>query len=254
MLKVILLRHGETAYNADGNRYCGRTDVALTEKGLSQAAKVCEALKNVPVDAVYASPLKRARKTAEIASGNRPVITDERIIEADFGFWEGKTKEEFNAEKPELWQRWMNDPQTTRAGGTGETGGEIVKRVNSFFKDMLVRHNNQTIMVVGHNGINRLYMAYGLGMPLSNYRRLSRRIPLSHSLSWMKEMYLPLKTKMRTQYNIGNGLTVFFSRRQRRCSGCGDVTRSISNWSGSRTCKTQQQKNKTKSRYILTER
>jgi alpha-ribazole phosphatase/probable phosphoglycerate mutase len=174
MLKVILLRHGETTYNADGNRYCGRTDIGLTEKGLTQAAKVYEALQKVPVDAIYASPLERARKTAEIASGNRLVTTDERIIEADFGLWEGKTKEEFNAENPELWQRWMNDPQTTRAGGTGETGGEIVKRVNSFFEDMLARHNNQTIMVVAHNGINRLYMAYGLGMPLSNYRRLEQ--------------------------------------------------------------------------------
>lgn len=174
MLKVILLRHGETPYNADGNRYCGRTDIGLTEKGIDQAAKVYETLKNVPVDAVYASPLERARKTAEIASGNRPVITDERIIEADFGLWEGKTKEEFNAESPELWQQWMKDPQVTRAGGTGETGGEIVKRVNSFFADMFARHNSQTIMVVAHNGINRLYMAYRLGMPLSNYRRLEQ--------------------------------------------------------------------------------
>ncbi len=174
MLKVILLRHGETAHNADGNRYCGRTDIGLTERGLAQAATVYEALKNIPIDAVYASPLVRARKTAEIASGNRPVTTDERIIEADFGLWEGKTKEEFNTENPELWRQWMKDPQTARAGGTGETGGEIVKRVNSFFEDMLLRHNNQTIMVVAHNGINRLYMAYGLGMPLWNYRRLEQ--------------------------------------------------------------------------------
>ncbi|MBX3255907.1 MAG: histidine phosphatase family protein [Chitinophagaceae bacterium] len=174
MLKVILLRHGETPYNADGNRYCGRTDIGLTEKGLAQAQKVFAALKDVHIDAVYASPLARARKTAEIASGNRPVITDERIIEADFGLWEGKTKEEFIAENPELWWQWMKDPKNTKAGGTGETGGEIVKRVNDFFEEMNVKHNNQKILVVAHNGINRLYMAFKLGMPLSYYRRIEQ--------------------------------------------------------------------------------
>ncbi|MFT4094046.1 MAG: histidine phosphatase family protein [Niabella sp.] len=172
MLRVILLRHGETSYNAEGNRYCGRTDIGLTEKGIAQAMKVFEALKSVQVDGVYSSPLQRARNTAVIASGNRPVITDERLIEADFGLWEGKTKAEFNAENPALWTQWMNDPETARAGGTGETGGEIVQRVNDFFEELHSRHNGQRVMVVAHNGINRLYLASKLGMPLSNYRRL----------------------------------------------------------------------------------
>ncbi|MCF3109258.1 histidine phosphatase family protein [Niabella sp. CC-SYL272] len=171
MLKVILLRHGETAYNADGNRYCGRTDIGLTEKGVAQATKVFEALKGVTVDAVYASPLQRARTTAAIASGNQEVITDERLIEADFGLWEGKTKEEFNAADPSLWAQWMSDPGVARAGGIGETGGEIVNRVNDFFEDLHRKHSGQLVMVVAHNGINRLYLAYKLGMPLSNYRR-----------------------------------------------------------------------------------
>lgn len=171
MLRLILLRHGETAYNADGNRYCGRTDIGLTEKGLAQAAKIFTALKDVHIDAVYSSPLQRARKTAEIASANRSVITDDRLIEADFGLWEGKTKEEFNAEDPALWQQWMADPGTARAGGTGETGGEIVKRVDDFFNEIYRRHNGQLVMVVAHNGINRLYLASKMGMPLCNYRR-----------------------------------------------------------------------------------
>lgn len=174
MLKVILLRHGETAYNADGNRYCGRTDIGLTEKGLQQAAAIGKVLNNTPIAAVYASPLIRAQQTAEIASGNRKVITDQRIIEVDFGLWEGKTKEEFNAENPDLWQQWMQDPMTIKAGGTGETGREVITRVNDFFGEMIVCHPNQTIMVVAHNGINRLYLAHCLGMPLSNYRRLEQ--------------------------------------------------------------------------------
>ncbi|GAB3010540.1 alpha-ribazole phosphatase [Niabella terrae] len=172
MLKVILLRHGETAYNADGNRYCGHTDIELTPKGLSQAERVAELLKDLQPDAVYASPLKRARTTASIASGGRDVITDERLIELDFGAWEGLTKEEFITQNPVLWEQWMQDPATARAGGSGDNGQEVVDRVSDFFQQMQQRHRGQTIMVVAHNGVNRLFMAAMLGMPLSNYRSL----------------------------------------------------------------------------------
>lgn len=172
MLNVYLLRHGETQYNADGNRYCGRTDIDLTAKGISQAETVYQQLKDKHIDAVYSSPLNRARYTAEIATGNSQVTTDERIIEVDFGMWEGKTKEEFIAEDPSLWEAWMTHPETAKAGGTGETAGQVVERVDSFFNELLKKHANETIVVVGHNGINRLYMAFKLGMELKNYRRI----------------------------------------------------------------------------------
>ncbi|HMG10728.1 MAG TPA: histidine phosphatase family protein [Mucilaginibacter sp.] len=172
MLSVYLLRHGETTYNADGNRYCGRTDASLTSKGVKQAVHVYNQLKDENFDAVYSSPLSRACLTAQIATGSQEVQTDERIIEVDFGNWEGKTKEEFIAEDPSLWDAWMYHPENVRAGGTGETGMEVMERVNAFFNEMLQKHANETIVVVGHNGINRLYMAYKLGMELKNYRRI----------------------------------------------------------------------------------
>jgi alpha-ribazole phosphatase/probable phosphoglycerate mutase len=171
MLTIFLLRHGETAYNADNNRYCGRTDIPLTAKGISQAEEVRRQLDGVPLDAVYSSPLERAYTTACIASG-KEAIKDQRLIEADFGDWEGKTKEEFIAENESLWVNWQNDPATNRAGGTGETGTEIVTRVDDFFRSLQQTFSQGNIMIVGHNGINRLYMAYKLGMPLSNYRQL----------------------------------------------------------------------------------
>ncbi|RYD78766.1 MAG: histidine phosphatase family protein, partial [Sphingobacteriales bacterium] len=116
MLKVYLLRHGETAYNADGNRYCGRTDIELTTKGLRQAKFVFDQLSDIKIDAVYSSPLLRAKRTAEIASGERDVFIDERLIEVDFGDWEGKTKEEFIAENASLWTDWMDAPESNKAG------------------------------------------------------------------------------------------------------------------------------------------
>jgi len=171
MLKIYLLRHGQTAWNADNNRYCGRTDIPLTEKGISQAEEVKRQIDGIDLTAVYSSPLQRAYTTACIASG-REAIKDDRLIEADFGNWETKTKEEFIAENEMLWLDWMSDPAIHRAGGTGETGGEIVSRVDDFFHSLQQKYTTGNIMVVAHNGINRLYLAHKLGMPLKNYRQL----------------------------------------------------------------------------------
>jgi len=171
MLTFYLLRHGETTWNADNNRYCGRTDIELTAKGLQQAETVREQLKEIDFTDVFSSPLQRARITAQVASG-REVRTDQRLIEADFGDWEYKTRDEFIAELPKLWEDWENDPAVARAGGTGETGMEVVKRVDDFFNELLTNYRSGNFLVVAHNGVNRLYMAYKLGMPLKNYRQL----------------------------------------------------------------------------------
>jgi broad specificity phosphatase PhoE len=171
MLNVYFLRHGQTAWNADNNRYCGRTDIPLTDKGIEQAKLVNEQMRGIRLDGVYSSPLQRAALTASIAT-DRTVITDDRLIEADFGQWEKKTKEEFIAENPVPWENWINDPGNTRAGVTGETGLEVVLRVDGFFTEMINKHAGGTILVAAHNGVNRLYMTYKLGMPLRNYRQL----------------------------------------------------------------------------------
>ena len=172
MLDVYLLRHGQTRWNAEGNKYCGRTDIPLTSLGIRQASLVRDLLEGLELEKVYASPLERARHTAEIAGSGRPVETDERLIEVDFGSWEGKTREEFIRENEALWNSWCHDPAVTKAGGTGETALEVIQRVDAFFREASGRHAGKRILVVGHNGINRLYLAWKLGMNLKDYRRL----------------------------------------------------------------------------------
>ncbi|HLT89243.1 histidine phosphatase family protein [Sphingobacterium sp. SGR-19] len=173
MVTICLLRHGETSFNADGNRYCGRTDVELTEKGISQAKRMYELLEGYDFDAVYSSPLQRAKKTAEIASGRvKNVLVDDRLIEVDFGEWEGMRPEEFQAKDPESWDNWLAAPERFPAGRTGETAMQVISRLQSFYDDLIARYSDKTILVVGHNGVNRLFLASQLGMPLKNYRRL----------------------------------------------------------------------------------
>jgi len=173
MITICLLRHGETAYNADGNKYCGRTDIPLTEKGISQAERMNTLLQDFRFDRIFCSPLQRAKTTAEIASGTpEKVQVDERLIEVDFGQWEGKRSDDFIAEDPNSWYNWLSDPERFEAGRTGENAKQVIARLDSFYNELLDKYDGQTILVVGHNGVNRLFMAQQLGMPLKNYRKI----------------------------------------------------------------------------------
>lgn len=171
MLTIYLLRHGETDFNAQNNRYCGRTDIPVNAKGRAQAEAVRRQLEGVTFTGVFSSPLLRAYETAQIVSG-REVTKDDRLIEVDFGLWEGKTREQFIKEHPGSWEKWSVDPRVNRAGINGESAMEVVSRVDAFFEELLSKHREGTFLVVAHNGVNRLFMAHKLGMPLANYRRI----------------------------------------------------------------------------------
>lgn len=174
MTRIYLVRHGESEWNAAGDLYCGRTDIGLSSLGKKQAADAGEFLREVTFDAAYASPLIRARDTAEIILGDRglPVETDERIFEGDFGEWEGRAKKDFIAEDPDSWNNWMANPWETRAGRSGETAKEMYERAAAFFKEMASKHPDDTLLVVAHNNTIRFFLAGVLGMPFSNYRRI----------------------------------------------------------------------------------
>jgi broad specificity phosphatase PhoE len=145
----------------------------LTEDGRAQALEAARALSKIPIDAVYSSSLDRAKDTASAIAESRglAVVTDPRLNEMNYGEWEGRTHEEIREENPGQWETWAEDPAAHRAGVTGETAVEVFDRMNSFMEEVLVE--GRTILVVGHHSSNRIYVAGSLGMPLSNYRRLS---------------------------------------------------------------------------------
>ncbi|MGS2763058.1 histidine phosphatase family protein [Sinomicrobium sp. M5D2P9] len=172
MLNIYLARHGETPLNADGNRYCGKTDVELNEKGISQAENLHHLIRNIRFDAIYCSPLKRAHKTAAIAARDQQILVDKRLTELDFGRWEGKTRNEFIAEASDLWHNWNTDPENHPAGGTGETASELIGRLSSFMEELHTNHPEGNVLVVAHNAVNRFLIAHLIGLPLKNYRKI----------------------------------------------------------------------------------
>ena len=166
-----LVRHGETEWNAE-NRMCGRSDIPLSEAGRRQAEALAERLKLIPLEALYSSPLKRALQTARSISeltGLQP-IPDERLVELDYGEWEGKSLGDILRREPETYRAWDADPAQVAPPG-GETGFAAQQRIVSFLDSLAARHPQGQVLVVFHKTVCRLAICHVLGMSPSDYRR-----------------------------------------------------------------------------------
>jgi broad specificity phosphatase PhoE len=149
-MRILLIRHGETDWSPRA-RLQGSTDVPLSPTGRAQAQAVAAALSGIGIDALYASPLSRARETAlAVARGRHPeleVRVDERLREAGLGTWEGLTLEEARARDPETLEGWLRDPRASAPGG--EPAEETEARLASFASG-LEDGATATVAIVGH--------------------------------------------------------------------------------------------------------
>lgn len=169
---IYLLRHGETTWNIE-RRYQGALDSPLSAEGRDQSLRLREALRSVPVRAVYSSPLERALTTAEvIAQGFAlPVIAVPDLAEIRVGEWEGLLVGEIEARYPEAAHHWYNTPHLARIPG-GETIEELRARAVRATETIRRRHNGEHVMVVAHGGVNKTILLTALGAPLENYWRI----------------------------------------------------------------------------------
>ncbi len=176
MTRFFLLRHGETIWNHQGNRYCGITDIPLNATGQRQARMAGTALTGEGISKIYCSPLQRSIETARIigAALDLDPVIDERLYELDFGRWEGLTRHEIESKYPSEWEAWMNDPGFAPAGDTGNTGAEVTVRYGSFMRDIEAVHQGESVVVIGHNTSNRLFIADSLELPLRLYRNFKQ--------------------------------------------------------------------------------
>jgi broad specificity phosphatase PhoE len=172
---MFLLRHGATRLNLEKPyRLQGqRIDEPLGEMGQAQAASARDALLHLPLRAVYSGPLKRAGETAAIVA--KPHGLEATIIptflEGDVGSWENRTWEEIKATEPQAYQQFIDDPGKFGYEG-GENFFEVLKRVQPIFSELFTRHQDQMFAVIGHQIINRTYVADLLGLPMREARTM----------------------------------------------------------------------------------
>ncbi|NEQ47921.1 MAG: histidine phosphatase family protein [Leptolyngbya sp. SIOISBB] len=173
--RVILVRHGQSTFNLE-KRIQGQIDVSeLTELGINQAQRVGATLKGIPFDQIYASPLKRAYKTAEtifrVLQSEIPETplpqTADIIKEINLPLWEGISFQEAAEKYPEIYRLWRNDPVNCMmplADGTEfYPVRSLYERATQFWQDTLPQHDGQTLLIVAHSAINRALIATALG-------------------------------------------------------------------------------------------
>jgi len=171
LTRLIIVRHGQTAWNeGEGERLRGRADLDLDEVGLRQAAAVATRLTKWVVAAVYSSPLRRAVRTAEVLAKPRGLQVQplEGLIDIDYGRWQGLSLREAEADDPELYTLWLDNPHLVTFPG-GEGLGQIRSRATAAVETVVSRHPEQTVVLVSHKVVCKILLCVLLGLDDSRF-------------------------------------------------------------------------------------
>lgn len=151
----------------------GALDSPLSDRGWQQADRLAQVFARIPLQAVYASPLKRAIDTAQriAAVHGLPVTLVPGLRELNQGVWESLHFAEVRERYAELLQRWWADPTDVRVPG-GETVEEMRNRAMAAVQEIMRRHAGERVVAVAHGGVNKAILLTLLGAPLASYWRL----------------------------------------------------------------------------------
>lgn len=169
-MRILLARHGETPWNAEG-RYQGQEDIPLSPVGESQAESLGRRLEGLPIDRAVASPLSRARRTAELALGpsrSSLLQLDPGLLEIAHGSWEGLLASEIHARDPERLRAWREAPESVLMPDGGESLEQVFDRAwPAFERAAKGLAATDTLLVVAHDAVNRVILCRVLGIPFS---------------------------------------------------------------------------------------
>lgn len=161
-MKVYAARHGQTQWNLE-DKVCGRTDLPLTELGLEQAQLLAQRTKELKLDVILSSPMLRAMQTAAPAAALHgvEVLTDDRLIEQDYGIYEGVSRfdEGFLSNKRHFAYRYPG----------GESMMDVAARVYSLLEDIKEKYAGKNVLLVCHGGVCRVIRTYFEDMTNDEY-------------------------------------------------------------------------------------
>ena len=174
--RVLLIRHGDTPASKD-KRFTGANDVPLSAEGRVHASALATRLARYPMDAVYASSMRRAFETAQaIASVHALGVTPvPGLREMGHGIWDGLSLDECEARWPTDVEAYNRDPYSFVPEG-GESGATVLERAIPAMQELVRTNPDRTIVVVAHKTTNRLLIAHFLGLDPRLYRdKLAQR-------------------------------------------------------------------------------
>ncbi len=182
-IRLVLVRHGLSSFNAKG-LIQGRTDDSfLTDEGYEQALKAGKALSKIHFDKIYSSPLVRAAETAKTIkmsfNNEQNIVFDDNLLEVDLSEWSGLKIDEIKKKFPEIYPIWKNDPENLilkrSENKTYKPIQELFDQAKNFIEDILKLYSNKNdlnILVVGHNAILRCLILLLLGRPNQGFSKI----------------------------------------------------------------------------------
>jgi broad specificity phosphatase PhoE len=164
--RLFLLRHGEVEERYH-RVFGGRIDMDLSPRGHEQARTLAGFLRRRPIDAIYASPMRRAQQTlAPLASHcPKPAIARPEFREVDFGDWTGLTWEQVHSRYQISAFDWLEQIERG-AIANAETGASFRTRVEPALRQIVCDHAGQSVAIVCHGGVVRMMLSILLDLPL----------------------------------------------------------------------------------------
>lgn len=168
-VRILLVRHGQTAWNAGAGpeRFRGRTDLPLDQVGRHQAGALARRLQDEPIDAVYSSPLQRTRQTvASLAERlGLDVQADGRLLDIDYGLFQGLDRQKAAAAFPQQYASWLATPGQVHFP-QGECLGDVQHRLIQLLDELAGKHRGRTVLLAGHQVVNKVLACTLLGLDL----------------------------------------------------------------------------------------
>jgi broad specificity phosphatase PhoE len=175
--RLFVIRHGATVLSAEDS-FAGATDVELSEVGRSQVEQLARRLAAEKIAAVYASPMRRTMDTAELIAAEHGLTPIARpgLREIHHGHWEAMRRADVEAQFPDEYANWEQDPFTFAPEG-GESGASVVARVLPVIREIVVKHAGENVVVVSHKATIRLLISSLLGFDARGYRDRLDQLP-----------------------------------------------------------------------------
>lgn len=176
-MKVVLVRHCETDRNRDG-LVQGRADPSLNATGRRQAARIAARLADMPLDAIYSSPLLRARETAAAiaATRARTVQVEPALVELDVGEMDGLTGAQMRERYPGFLDTWLAGPEATTRLPGGESLEDVQQRAWAFLEGIRDRGELEAVACVTHHFVSLSIVCRALHLPLTRIRRIRQAL------------------------------------------------------------------------------
>lgn len=163
---IYLVRHCEAMGNID-RLFHGNTDSDISEKGREQLSRLAERFREIPLDAIYSSPLKRTRLTAEAAGKYHglPIVIEDGLIEINAGELEGMAWADFPVKYPEIAKSWNSEPWKFAPNG-GETMAQVYERIWEAVNRIVNANQGKTVAVASHGCAIRNLLCRASGKPI----------------------------------------------------------------------------------------